>query len=50
MGRADDSDLRQWVCTEQLIKNHAEMGDLVGVRIGLYHPDDCQKVAKEIEK
>lgn len=32
------------------IYEHPEMGDLAGVRIGLYFPDDISKVAKVIEE
>ncbi len=45
-----DSEFRDWVSKGDDIYKHHEMGDLAGVRIGLYFPDDILKVAKEIEK
>ena len=43
-------DFMGWVVEGQDIYKHPEMGDLAGVRIGLYFPDDVSKVAQEIEK
>ena len=42
--------IRDWICKGKNIYKHPEMGDLAGVRIGLYFPDDVRKVALEIEK
>lgn len=38
------------VSNEEDIWNHSDMGDLAGVRIGLYLPDDVVKIAKKIEE
>ncbi|KAI3324073.1 hypothetical protein HD806DRAFT_494029 [Xylariaceae sp. AK1471] len=40
----------QWVMQGGKIDEHPDMGDLVGVRIGLYFPDDIPKVIQRIEK
>ncbi|KAI1130835.1 hypothetical protein F5Y10DRAFT_288568 [Nemania abortiva] len=40
--------LKSWVMDGHDIGKHPDMGDLVGIRIGLYFPDDISKVAKEI--
>ncbi|KAH8734096.1 hypothetical protein BGZ61DRAFT_529299 [Ilyonectria robusta] len=45
-----DPSFRDWVTKEKDIYKHDEMGDLAGVRIGLYLPRDVVKVAKEIKK
>ena len=42
--------LRDWVLEDRNIYEHPEMGDLAGVRIGLYFPDDVVKVVEEIRK
>ncbi|KAM5366825.1 hypothetical protein ACJZ2D_010365 [Fusarium nematophilum] len=47
---AKDSRFRDWVSRGKDICTHHEMGDLAGVRIGLYLPDDVLKTAKEIQK
>ncbi|KAI0533673.1 hypothetical protein GGR58DRAFT_506098 [Xylaria digitata] len=39
-----------WVAEGKEIYEHPDMGDLVGIRIGLYFPDDIPKVAKMIEE
>ncbi|KAJ8106125.1 hypothetical protein ONZ43_g7169 [Nemania bipapillata] len=41
---------RAWVAWGSNIYEHPEMGDLAGIRIGLYLPDDIPKVAEEIDK
>jgi ppGpp synthetase/RelA/SpoT-type nucleotidyltranferase len=47
---AQNSNFRDWVSAKDHISKYIEMGDLAGVRIGLYFPDDIPKVAEEIEK
>ncbi|KAJ0108096.1 hypothetical protein J7T55_007215 [Diaporthe amygdali] len=48
---ARDTEFRDWVSKkENDILRHSEMGDLAGVRIGLYLPDDVIKVSKELDK
>ena len=42
------SDFRTWVSEGKDIYKHPEMGDLAGVRIGLYFPNDIVKVVEEI--
>ncbi|CAF9928677.1 MAG: hypothetical protein HETSPECPRED_006894 [Heterodermia speciosa] len=42
--------VRDWIYKRENIYKHPEMGDLAGIRIGLYFPDDIEKVAVEIEK
>lgn len=42
--------LRDWIYKGGNIYKHPDMGDLAGIRIGLYFPDDIKKVAQEIEK
>ncbi len=42
--------VRDWVRKRENIYKHPEIGDLAGIRIGLYFPDDVKKVALEIEK
>lgn len=47
---AQDSQFRDWVSNgKDNIYKHQEMGDLAGIRIGLYLPDDVVKVVKQIE-
>ena len=42
---------RDWVSDDENdIYEHPEMGDLAGVRIGLYFPDDVLRVAQKIEE
>ncbi|GAW14006.1 hypothetical protein ANO14919_033980 [Xylariales sp. No.14919] len=41
---------RAWVAWGGSVYEHPEMGDLAGVRIGLYLPDDIPTVAKKIDK
>ncbi|KAI9809744.1 MAG: hypothetical protein M1825_000177 [Sarcosagium campestre] len=43
-------DIKDYILRRGNIYKHPEMGDLAGVRIGLYFPDDVKKVALEIEK
>lgn len=46
-----DREFQEWCSKkENIITKHSEMGDLAGVRIGLYLPNDVVKVSKEIEK
>ena len=42
--------VRKWVSKGGSIYKYPEIGDLAGIRIGLYFPDDFKKVALEIEK
>ena len=42
--------VRDWIRKRGNIYKHPEIGDLAGVRIGLFFPDDVVKVALEIEK
>lgn len=42
--------VRDWVLRGKDIGSHPDMGDLAGVRIGLFFPDDIVKVAQEIIK
>lgn len=39
-----------WISSGKAIHKHAEMGDLAGLRIGLYFPNDIAKVVKKIQK
>lgn len=48
-GMQHDPDFIAWVLKEKDIYKHHEMGDLAGVRIGVYLPEDVVKVAKMIE-
>ena len=42
---------REWVSDDKNdIYEHPEMGDIAGVRIGLYFPDDVLRVAQKIEE
>lgn len=48
---ARDKEFQEWFSKkENSITKHSEMGDLAGVRIGLYLPDDVAKVSKELER
>ncbi|KAI1350973.1 hypothetical protein F5Y01DRAFT_325721 [Xylaria sp. FL0043] len=47
-GLARDIEFQQWFSTEKDISKHPEMGDLAGVRIGLYFPDDVRKISERI--
>jgi ppGpp synthetase/RelA/SpoT-type nucleotidyltranferase len=49
-GMAKDMESRDWVSKHKEITKHSEMGDLAGVRIGLYLPGDVIAVGKEIQK
>jgi ppGpp synthetase/RelA/SpoT-type nucleotidyltranferase len=49
-GMAKEPEFREWVWKNKDITQHDEMGDLAGVRIGLYLPGDVIKVGKEIQK
>ena len=44
------ADIRDWIRKGQNIYKHPEIGDFAGVRIGLFFPDDVEKVAVEVEK
>ncbi|CAO2657829.1 Nn.00g070890.m01.CDS01 [Neocucurbitaria sp. VM-36] len=46
----EEHDFRVWLSEGKDISKYHEMGDLAGVRIGLYLPNDILKVAEEIEK
>lgn len=46
----DPPNLKDWVSKGKEIYQHPEMGDLAGVRIGLYFPGDIPKVAQKIEE
>ncbi|KAI1260943.1 hypothetical protein F5Y18DRAFT_218045 [Xylariaceae sp. FL1019] len=45
----DAPNFRGWVVSGQEILDHPDMGDLVGIRIGLYFPDDIPKVVQIVE-
>ncbi|CAN9334803.1 unnamed protein product [Alternaria alternata] len=45
---ARDSDFRAWLGKGHSIQHYSEMGDLAGVRIGLFFPDDVPTVVKLI--
>jgi ppGpp synthetase/RelA/SpoT-type nucleotidyltranferase len=47
---AKDSNFGDCVSEEDHIFKYREMGDLAGVRIGLYFPDDILKVVKKIKE
>ncbi|KAF4995416.1 hypothetical protein FGRMN_5200 [Fusarium graminum] len=46
---ASDTSFRDWVSSNDIL-NHHEMGDLAGVRIGLYLPQDVIRMAKECKR
>ncbi|KAI0402996.1 hypothetical protein F4802DRAFT_327140 [Xylaria palmicola] len=41
---------KDWVLRGESIWEHPDMGDLVGIRIGLYFPDDVLRVVQRIEE
>ncbi|KAJ3575795.1 hypothetical protein NPX13_g3906 [Xylaria arbuscula] len=45
----ESPDFQDWVASGKKIHEHPDMGDLAGIRIGLYFPDDVAKIAKKIE-
>ncbi|CZR70163.1 uncharacterized protein PAC_20064 [Phialocephala subalpina] len=47
---AQDSNFGDWFSEVDHISKYHEMGDLAGVRIGLYFPDDILKVVKKIKE
>ena len=49
-GLEQGSEFRDSVSEGKDIYDHREMGDLAGVRIGLFFPSDVPKVAQEIDK
>ncbi|KAI1359641.1 hypothetical protein F5Y08DRAFT_319057 [Xylaria arbuscula] len=46
----ESPDFQDWVAKGKKIHEHPDMGDLAGIRIGLYFPDDVAKIAKRIEE
>lgn len=45
-----DTEFRDWLSSGHNLNQHQEMGDLAGIRIGLYLPGDVAKVAHELQK
>ncbi|KAF1965069.1 hypothetical protein BU23DRAFT_629243 [Bimuria novae-zelandiae CBS 107.79] len=45
-----DPEFVEWVAKGHDIRLHEEMGDLAGVRIGLFFPDDVVKLTAEIKR
>jgi ppGpp synthetase/RelA/SpoT-type nucleotidyltranferase len=46
----DAQEFREWCARVPNITLHPDLGDFVGIRIGLYFPDDIKAVAEQIEQ